>query len=288
MPDIWGLASLSTKFALYVGVFGATGLVITRILFADLLAPIAKITQRLALSHAGLAFLAALMGLMLRGAALTGGADGMTDPEILGLLWHTAVGEMLTVRLIGVILLIAGLLLPRLGNWIALLGGLWALWSFAKVGHVLGLEHTFAQMLLFLHLVGIAFWIGILAPLYQLTQQPAHHRLAAQLGHRFGQLAMVLVPALLLAGLGMAWMLLGNLSSLTTTVYGQTLLAKIALVVVILTLAAANKLRFVPALRSGNATAALHLSRALQIETVLLLVVFAVTATLTSVLPLPN
>ena len=44
-------------------------------------------------TRAVLALLASVLGFMLHGAALTGGADGMTDPDMLGLLWQTPVGD---------------------------------------------------------------------------------------------------------------------------------------------------------------------------------------------------
>ncbi len=86
----------------------------------------------------------------------------------------------------------------------------------------------------------------------------------------------------------MAWMLLGDLSELMTMGYGQTLLIELALMGVVLTLAAANKLRFVPVMRSGDEKTARHLERSIEIETVIILVLLAATATLASVLALPN
>ncbi|WP_299077105.1 CopD family protein [uncultured Ruegeria sp.] len=107
-------------------------------------------------------------------------------------------------------------------------------------------------MLLLLHIPGIAFWIGALGLLCALSQRPEYRSNAAVLGHRFGQAASVIVPALIVAELLIAWMLLGYLCALTTTGYGQTLLIKLALAGAVLTLAAANKLRFVPAMQAGT------------------------------------
>ena len=97
-----------------------------------------------------------------------------------------------------------------------------------------------------------------------------------------------MVPALILAGVLIAWMLLSDLRALATTGYGQALLIKLLFVGSVLTLAAANKLRFVPAMQAGDAKAARHLARSIEIETVVILVVMAATATLTTVLTLPN
>jgi len=107
--------------------------------------------------------------------------------------------------------LIAGMFIPRFGTWVSLAGGTIALWSFAKIGHVPDLQQT-----------------------------GEHLDDAALLGHRFGQAAAVIVPVLILAGLLMAWLLLGDLRALLSTGYGQTLLIKLVLVGAILILAAAN------------------------------------------------
>lgn len=94
--------------------------------------------------------------------------------------------------------------------------------------------------------------------------------------------------ALILAGLLMAWIVLGGISALLTTGYGQTLLAKMLLVGALLTLRAVNKLRFVPAMLAGDKQTAGHLTRSIEIETGIILTVLAATALLTSVLALPN
>jgi putative copper resistance protein D len=288
MPDIWGIAAILAKLMLYIGVVGSAGLVIIRTAFADLVSPIRdRIRVQIGLL-AALALAASVLGFMLRGAALTGGADGMTDPEMLGLLWQTPVGDVLVYRVVGAALIIIGVFTPLAGQWIALAGGLIALWSFAQIGHVPELETTGVRLFLLLHLLGIAFWIGVLGPLRALSQRPEHIASAATLGRRFGQTASVIVPGLILAGLLMAWLLLGDLQALVTTGYGQTLLIKLVLVGAILSLAAANKLRFVPAMQAGDGKAARHLARSIEIETAVMLVVLAATATLTSVMTLPN
>ncbi len=288
MPDIWEAALVLVKLLLYVGILGATGLVIVRMAFSDLLLPVAGRMRRQAISLAGLAFLASAFGFLLRGAALVGGVDGMSDPEILSLLWQTPVGDVLVLRLLAAALIVLGLLASRLGLWIALSGGLLALWSFARIGHIPEVPVPGAQALLVLHLLGGSFWIGILGPLRDLSGRPEHLSLAAQLGHRFGNIAMVGVPALLLAGAVMAWLLVGDPRALVATGYGRTLLVKLVLVATLLALAAANKLRFVPAMRAGDHSAARHLRRSIDVEAALILAALAVTAALTSVLTLPT
>lgn len=288
MPDIWGTAAIITKLLLYVGVAGASGLILIRAAYPELTAPLKNKMRSRAVLLALLALVTAIVGFMLRGASLTGGIDGMIEPEMLGLLWQTPVGSALLYRVTGISLIIAGLLIPNIGQWIALIGSLVALWSFAQIGHVPDLETIGVRILLLLHLAGIAFWIGILDPLRSLSRWPEQIENAALLGHRFGQAAAVIVPALVLAGLLMAWLLLGDLWLMTSTGYGQALAMKLLLVGLVLSLAAANKIRFVPAMQAGDKKAARHLARSIEIETIVILLVLASTATLTSVLTLPN
>lgn len=288
MPDNFEVAAIIVKLALYFGLTGAVGLTLFRITFADLLAPLHRRIRARIAGFAMLAGLATVVGFMLRGAALTGGVDGMKDPEMLGLLWSTQVGDVLVLRLAGLVLILAGQLVARAGPWIALAGGALALWSFTQIGHVPELDRAGARGLLLLHLLGISFWIGILGPLRDFSRDPERLDEAALLGHRFGQAATVIVPVLILAGFAMAWLLMGDPSALFTTGYGLALMAKLALVGLVLALAAAHKLRLVPAMQSGDARAARHLVRSIEIETLVMLAVLGATATLTSILTLPS
>ncbi|WP_254444522.1 copper resistance D family protein [Ruegeria sp. HKCCA6707] len=288
MPDIWGIATILAKLGLYIGFTGSTGLVIVSCLYSGVVAPINLGIKRQARALGWLALAATVVGFMLRGAALTGGVDGMVDPEMLGLLWQTSVGEVLVYRLVGAVMILVGLSVPRVGLPIALLGGTVALWSFAQIGHVPELESFGVQLLLLLHLLSVAFWVGIFSPLRSMALTPEHLTDAAELGHRFGQTAALVVPALIGAGLWIAWLIVGSLQGLLFTGYGRALLLKVFLVALLMILAAANKLRLVPAMQSGKARAARHLARSIEVEAIVVLVVLATTATLTSVLTLPN
>ena len=142
------------------------------------------------------------------------------------------------------------------------------------------------QAVLLVHLAAAAFWIGILTPLRRLAidDLPA----AASLGTRFGRIAVCTVPLLIVAGIVMAWRLLGDLSDLVTTSYGFVLLAKITAVGVLLAAGAANKLRFVPAMRRGERAAAEGLRRSIAVEWLAVAAVLLLTAALTGLAGLPG
>ncbi|SFR39247.1 copper resistance D family protein [Litoreibacter janthinus] len=282
MPDAFGIAAIVTKFALYVGVMTAAGTAI-----ATLMLGLGR-TRNLAAAFAILGLVATILAFSLRGANLTGDVSGMTDPEMLGLLWTTPVGTALLLRLVGLGLLIVGLFMGRIGAWVSVLGGILAIWSFDHVGHVSGRDTTLLDIALTFHLLAVALWIGVLTPLKRLASAPGTHASAADVGHRFGVIASVTVPVLIIVGGYMGYQLVGSFSALITTGYGQALIIKALLVGGLLGLAAANKLRFIPALRSGDPAAASYLSKSISVEWVVILAVLGVTALLTTNLTLPR
>ena len=286
MPDSWQLVSALARFLLYLGVLGGAGLAFVRIVFHSETGRMHGLLGRQAAALAALALAAAGLGFLLTGAAMTGDASGMADAEMLGLLWRTPAGTALATQVAGLVLLLGGALLPGRGVWASGAGGLIALWGFCRVGHVADAGAVWLQAVLLVHLAAAAFWIGVLTPLRRLAADdlPA----AASLGTRFGRIAVCTVPLLIAAGIVMAWRLLGDLSALVTSAYGFALLAKIAAVGVLLAAGAANKLRFVPAMRRGERGAAEGLRRSIAVEWLAVAAVLVLTAALTGLAGLPG
>ena len=280
MPDLFGLAAIATKFALYLGVITATGTVMATLMFK------LDRTRRLAAIFAVLGLFATILSFSLRGANLTGDLSGMTDPMTLSLLWTTPVGTALALRLIGLNLLLVGLFLGRIGAWVSVLGGIIALFSFTQIGHISSSESALMEVALILHLLAVALWIGVLTPLYRLASSSTRYASAADVGHQFGLVASVSVPVLIVVGGYMGYQLVGSFTALVETGYGQALIIKILLVGGLLGLAAANKLWFVPALRLGNPVAASHLSKSIYVEWLVILAILGVSAVLTTNLTL--
>lgn len=281
MPEAYILAAIVTKFLLYLGVMLSTGTVIVTFVFN------LKHTQPLIIIFSVLGLIATIFGFLFRGASLTGDMSGMIDPEMLRLLWNTPVGTVFILRIFGLSLLFVGLFLGRIGVWISIIGGISALLSFAQIGHISGNKFLLAEFALLLHLLAIAFWIGILIPLKRLVSSSSTYILAAKIGHRFGIIASVTVPILIAMGGYMSYELVGSIAALTGTTYGQVLIIKVALVGSLLGLAAANKIRFIPSLSAGDPNAAKHLSRSIIFEWVIISAVLCLTAVLTTNLALP-
>lgn len=286
MPDFWQLASVLARFLLYLGVLGGAGTVFARLVFGRATDPVYRALRRTASGFAIMALAAAGIGFALKGAMLTGDASGMTDLEMLGLLWQTPSGSRLVVLAAGLVLILGGVWTPGPGIWVAGAGGMLALWSFSRIGHVADTGSVWLGAVLALHLAAAAFWIGILAPLRRLAgESPAE---AATLGSRFGDIAVVTVPLLIAAGIVMAWRLLGDFAALLSSAYGLTLLAKTGAVAMLLAAGAANKLRFVPAMRRGEPAAADRLRHSIALEWVAVIAILLLTAALTGLPGLPE
>ena len=282
MPDLFVSAAIVTKFVLYLGVITAAGTVMATLVFRlDRIRGLAAI-------FAVLGLIATILGFSLRGANLTGDLSGMTDPMMLSLLWATPVGTALALRIVGLNLLLLGLFLGRAGAWVSVLGGIIALFSFTQIGHISGSEAALMDIALILHLLAVALWIGVLTPLYRLASSSTTYVSAANVGHRFGVVASVTVPILIVVGAYMGYQLVGSFAALIETGYGQALIIKILLVSGLLGLAAVNKLRLIPALRLGDSVAASNLSKSIYVEWLVIVAILGVSAALTTNLTLPK
>jgi copper transport protein len=102
----------------------------------------------------------------------------------------------------------------------------------------------------FLHAIGLAWWVGALLPLMALALSPAQPLLPVL--HRFSKIAVPVVGVVALTGLLLAVIQLESFQALTSTNYGWILCVKLALVAVLLALAALNRFRLTPALQSGS------------------------------------
>jgi copper transport protein len=125
----------------------------------------------------------------------------------------------------------------------------------------------------FLHGIGVAYWVGGLAPLVAMAWKPKKGLLAVL--NRFSRVAVPVVGVLVLTGLTLAIVQLESFGALIETKYGIILSIKLALVVVLLGLAALNRLRLTPALAAVPRNAR-PLARSILIECVVVVGILAV------------
>jgi putative copper resistance protein D len=133
----------------------------------------------------------------------------------------------------------------------ALIGTLaWAGHAAAGAG-LEGAVHLVADIL---HLVAAAVWVGALVPLALLLgavrrdQGEAAVAVARAAVLRFSSLGVASVGTLVVSGSVNTWVLAGSVAALVETDYGQLLVAKVALFLVMLSFAAINRLWLTPRL----------------------------------------
>jgi putative copper resistance protein D len=223
------------------------------------------------------------------GAMVEEGIQGALEPDMLGIIWDSSIGDGTLLRGLGLVLAIFAITSHIKFKSVALsnnikqsLLGLSLLllsYTFSLFGHVSELE-VFEKVLLMLHVLVMAWWFGALFPLKQACHEQDYEQLYS-LMDKFGRQASIAVSLLLIAGLWLAFQLVGNVGELFSSSYGQTLLLKLALVTSILGIAAKHKLKLVPQLKNSDGREAL--SKSISIEMVVACAILSVTAGLTSV-----
>ena len=215
--------------------------------------------QRVGAGAAAVGLLATLLALPVQTMAVAG--VGMLEalaPSAAGETLRSGFGAAWLVRVAAL-----GLLAPvlRRGRPVWLLLGVAAAApaSYLLDGHTRSMEP--AWLLLpgdAVHLAAGAVWFGGLVLLALavrargLDDDPVG---AARLVSRFSTLALWTVVAVAVSGGAMAWALVRVPGALTTTGYGWTLLAKLALVAIAVAIAAYNRSRLVPAIAARQAPA---------------------------------
>ncbi|MFD7391689.1 copper resistance CopC/CopD family protein [Streptomyces sp. NPDC059852] len=230
--------------------------------------------QRLVVSG-WLALTAATLGLLLvRGSYTGSGKVGdIFDLDLLGQVLQTKTGAALVSRLL--LLAAAALFIAVLfgaydkrddeekrdltfglaigGTVVA--AGLAASWAMSEHAST-GLQPGLAMPVDVLHLLAVAGWLGgLTALLVALYRAPAETPLDAAAVRRFSQLAFGSVLTLVATGVYQSWRQLGSWSAFTGTRYGQLLLVKIGLVVLLVGIAWISRRWTARLAQSGGADA---------------------------------
>jgi putative copper export protein len=265
----------------FVAALQAAGVPLFLWLFGDDLrnsaAPIAAAAGRTAL----IALLATAAYQIFEPMRLAGTVSGVVDGSLQAALLASSVGAATAVRLFGLALVAIGALKPsRTGAAVALIGSALIAGSFAFTGHTATSDQRWLLApLLLLHLLIVAFWFGSLWPLLLVGR---HEDLTAnaRIIERFSKLAVLVVPLIFVAGLGVAFVLLPNLAAVSTS-YGQLLLAKVAGFALLMGLAALNKWHLGPRIGAGSVAALGSLRRCVVVEWWLIAGVLIATAAMT-------
>jgi putative copper resistance protein D len=279
MPDVVSVILRALSFVL---LFQAAGIAIFVAIFGHRLASCRSTVQRLGQAAAIAAIVFVAGHYALEAARMAGEMSGILDPALQEMAWNSPARAALICRMLGLVLLAVGLWDAGV-RWtmVAVGGAVLATGAFALTGHTsVNVHRGTLAALLMLHLLVVAFWFGALWPLYvaSLRETPAR---AADLIERFTVVATWLVPMILVVGVGMAVMLVPNVSALTEP-YGQLLIAKVVGFALLMGLAAANKWRLGPALAHAPVHGGRWFRRSVATEYLLIATVLAITAVMTS------
>jgi putative copper resistance protein D len=285
----WDVAAVAVKGLLYATCLTAGGGALFLAIFGRQLN---EGERRFVIRFTRGAAVAALCVTIARVLVLSGMLGGdvtdMWDLNLIQIILEGSEGWAAVVRGIGLIAIAAASSSASASQAIAVLGAFATAGSFALTGHTGSVgPGNLPRLLVAAHLLAVSYWIGALVPLFRIASGTEHSRVAAIL-RRFGNIAAVAVPGLIVAGLILLWLLLGSFEAVFTSPYGRLVLIKLAFVAGLLTLATLNKLRLTPAVAAGDRAAVASLRWSIAGEMILAAAILVVTATFTTVVGPPE
>jgi putative copper resistance protein D len=276
------ILSVSLRALGFVALFQAGGIVLFFAFGQPELPATEPALRRIGMLSALLAAIVLVAQYALEAARMSGELGGALDPALQAMVLRSAVSVTLSWRVLGLFLIVAALRRRGVERSVAgVIGVVILLASFTFVGHTAdSAQRWLVSPVLLAHLWVVAFWFGALVPLYLVS---AHEPVetSARVVAQFSARALWLVALLFAAGLVLAAGLLPDLAALRRP-YGLLLLAKVSGFCALMLLAALNRWRFGPALRSGGAAAGRRFRSALAAEYALIVAVLCVTAVMTT------
>ena len=259
-----------TRIGLYLGLFAGIGGTFFVNWIARERAAATVIVAALVIGIVGAVVSLGLQGLDVLGLSSSNLLTSAPWTIALG----TSLGPSLSIAIIALGLGVAAMRSARAGRTLSAIAMLGVGLSLAASGHAATAPpQVLTRPAMFLHGVGIAYWLGALAPLIAILRSREGAVLAVV--NRFSTVAIPVVAMLALAGLTLAIIQLESFGALVTTTYGIILIIKLALVAILLGLAALNRLRLTPVLASGDAK---PLSRSILLECAVALGILGVVA----------
>jgi putative copper export protein len=262
------------KFVLYAGVLSGSGAVLAQATLRPspeegiYLPKIARWGSALVLAACLLLTLVLIVRL-----------GGELDEATLSAVFHSGSGAALFLQLTGAVLLLTsadddGSILLRLSYAIL------PLLSFAFSGHAAAVGPG-EGLVAALHVSVAAWWLG---SLYFLRERCAHAGFAplVALVTRFSAIGFILAGALVIAGLFLILILVDFSTDPWLTPYGWLLGAKLCVVGAVLAVAGYNRRQLTPRLLAGDMSAVRALRSSVSAEVMLIAVVLAITALLTT------
>jgi putative copper resistance protein D len=280
----WDAAAVCAKAITYAATLGAAGAIFFLAYCGSLLQELQRSRIRHLIGILGLASASATGAkILLMSATMSGDLAGMFDMAFARMILGAGEGLASGVRMAGLALCAFALSSNQRFRALALAGAAIASVSFVGVGHVHGLLPNVApSLLLCLHLLCAAFWLGALAPLL-ITARDRNDSQIAAVAARFGKWAVGVVVLLLSAGASLLWTLIGGAAQFWSSDYGRMMAIKLLFVAALLGIAGVNKLYLTPRLLQGHSKAFIRFRRTVQTEMVLGALILLITAMFTTV-----
>ena len=233
---------------------------------------------------------------------------GQAAGQEITLPWHPAAGQVLFTTRFGVLwlaritlaLLMVWLLQREDGprnRWLAFGAGTLLLLTISLGSHAAAEPEPFLPILSdWIHLIAASVWVGGLVHFVAAMvasrglEDASRSRLTAILIPRFSSLALISVGVIVLSGVYASILHVGSFEALTTTLYGRTLLVKIAFFLPMAALGALNLLSTSPKMKlaaesGGKPSLVTRFRRLIGSETMLGAAVLFSVATLTTLPP---
>ncbi|MES2355534.1 MAG: CopD family protein [Pseudomonadota bacterium] len=288
--DVWQILAVAVKALTYSATFISTGGIVFLFLFSAYSSAQAQsVIRRFVFYTALVGIVSSVARIAVMNSMLSGEWRGMFDIGMTRMVLASKEGLATGSRLLGLLLLVISVR-SRMSSWRRVIGfasAAIAATSFSWVGHAGEIAmkagpEKLPQLLLSLHLLAIAFWLGALWPLHRCTYGENIHAIAAIM-YRFGRIAAFVVALLVAGGALLLWLIIGDVSALWNSAYGQSMLTKLCAVALLLALAALNKLRLTPLLLNGDSAAIYKLRYSIKAEMVLAALILLITAFFTTV-----
>lgn len=239
------------RLALYLGLFAGTGgAFFSTWVGGEAATPASRTVGRLAI---GIGIVAAVLSLGLQGL------DALGDP-LPALLsphpWHAGLTTSFGFTVVAAIvsLVFAWIALRGRYKMVALVGLGGAGLALALSGHASSASPQWlTRLCVFVHGTAVAYWVGALMPLALLVRE--RRCVSWPIVQRFSANAVPAVGLMVAAGVVLSVIQIETPQALLSTAYGRVFLAKMAAVALVLALAAFNRQRLTPMLRSQTSGA---------------------------------
>lgn len=284
------------RFVAYLGTLGACGAVLVGALLRrnDEPTPVGRAVAM----GLGAALVALGIQLVTLGALVTGeGLGSIAQPGVLALVFDEGFGITAVIAVISLlgVTITAGLPFEGAARSIALVGATVAPISMVLYGHTRTMSPAWLGYTAdAIHLLAGTVWLGgLLATIAVVRLRRRHDETggAAEAIATFSGIAAIAASLVIAAGVVMSWIEVGSIEALTSTTYGQLLLAKISTIVVVLACAAWNRYHLLPHITDGtaddhaNPTQLRRLNRVMTLEVALIVAALALTSVLVNVTP---